>query len=338
MSRMGTSYYDLLAAQAAAVSLPERLTGSSSYFSKPTPDLDPRLFNRGTDQLIPEVRRFLLTKLYNFWDHRYRHCQEWSMAWIAGSGITSQWSGGRSAADSPGDLDVLIGVDFSRFFAANPTWIGTPNSVMASVFNEEFHAELWPQTANAVLPTGGPPFEVTFYVNDGASDIMSIRPYAAYNITSDTWTVRPPALREDWNPREHLPAKWVEQIDREHDVARELLGRYTQIRERVIASTGPRQLNDLTELHGVISVARSMFDSMHLDRRKAFSESGQGYFDYYTARWQAGKEAGVVQALHQLAALDSDVHKSANQCYGPAGLLDVDHALLLAHRVTSSHG
>lgn len=140
--------------------------GSSSFYSRPTPDLDPRLFPRGSDQIYPEVRQWILTKLYRFWEKHYKYPTAWSKVWIAGSGVSHQWSGGRSLGDAPGDLDVLIGVDWDHFRALNPGVVGDNNEI-ASQMNEEFFTGLWPETANALLPLGGGTFEVTWFVWNG---------------------------------------------------------------------------------------------------------------------------------------------------------------------------
>lgn len=331
MNRMGTSYNEILAQRAQAVDLPSRITGSSGYFSKPTPSLDPRLFPAGSDHLYPQVRRLLLHYLYAFWQHNYNHPEWWSTAWIAGSGITRQWSGGRAVGNAPGDLDVLIGVDFATFFQANPNWRGTPDDTMAGQFNDEFRAGLWPQTAALTLPTGGAPFEVTFYVNPNSSDIRNIHPYAAYNLTEDEWTVHPISLPEDWDPITHFPTSWWDNIHAERAVADHLLNQFHVLRSHLNMQrpgTGT-YINDASALHDVVRRASDLFDSIHGERHQAFGPGGSGYMDYYNFRWQASKYLGHVQALHQLAKLDSEVHKDVTQeCSGP--IIDAQHALQLA--------
>jgi hypothetical protein len=331
---LGTPYNDILAQRAAAVALPDRMTGSSGYFSSPTRDLDPRLFAPGSDVLMPEVRRWVLAKLYTYWDRIYQHPQWWSTVWIAGSGITYQWSGGRGVGDQPGDLDVLIGVDWPVFFKSNPQWAGTSDAEMAGFMNEEFHRELWPLTANAVLPMGGAPFEVTFYVNPEATDIRSINPYAAYNVTTNEWTVRPPQLGE--TPNLDVPQSWLDQVDYEVGRARELGSRYNELRTRLMANNDvPSQLNALTALHEVIGSASNLFAQIHSRRKLAFSEGGNGYADFTNWAWQRHKLLGSGAVLHTLAQIDNDVHSdSVGQCYAN-GLLDPQHALMLATRVVA---
>lgn len=331
MSRLGTPYNEILAQRAQDAAVSGTQQGVSGYFSTPTLDLDPRLFPRRSDSLIPSVRAWILSTLYRYWLRKYAHPQWWSTVWIAGSGITYQWSGGRSVA-GPGDLDVLIGIDWPLFFRANASWIGTPDAAMATQMNEEFHNELWPSTSTAVLPSGGEPFEVTFYVNPTGTDIRDINPYAAYNVTTDDWTVKPPILSEQ--PNEDVPGEWKSAVEGEAHVAQSLTNEYTGLRNAVLteAPSAPRQINLLTRMHQVLSDASNLYGSIHTDRRMAFSEGGQGYSDYYNYRWQRHKLLGSGAQLHALAGLDHEVHKDvAVRCYN-GGILDAQHALMLATR------
>lgn len=337
MNRMGMPYSEVLAQRANAVDISARMQGSSGYFSKPTPDLDPRLFPRGSDHLYPEVRRLILHLLYTYWERHYHHPQWWSTVWIAGSGITRQWSGGRAVGDSPGDLDVLIGVDFPAFFKVNPSWRGTPDLAMGAQFNAEFKANLWPRTATLTLPTGGAPFEITFYVNPNSKDIRNINPYAAYNLTDDTWTVHPIDLPDDWDPVTKFPKAWWDRIHNEHRQAQEIVRRYNEVKDqlRVQRPGTGSHLNAATALHEVVRQGRALFDSIHGERHQAFGPDGQGYKDFFNFRWQAGKYLGHVQVLHQLARLDALTHKDVTaRCYNGREL-DHDHALLMATRAAA---
>lgn len=334
MGRMGTSYAELLAQRATQTALGTALQGSSGYFSDPTPDLDPRLFAPGTDSLIPSVRAWVLSTLYQYWERKYRFPQAWSTVWIAGSGITYQWSGGRAVGTEPGDLDVLIGVDWETFFENNPRWYSTSDADMAEQMNEEFHQDLWPTTANATLPGGGNPFEVTFYVNPTATDIRSINPYAAYNVTEDAWTVRPPNLSA--HPNQDVPQEWHDRANELDAKAYSALAKYRDMRTTLLKHEDQAvQINAATSLHQILADATMAFEKVHSERRMAFSPNGQGYADFHNWLWQSGKQSGAVQALHALAALDADVHKDVTtQCYRN-GLLDGKHLVVLAARAVA---
>lgn len=279
---------------------PAVTAGGSGYFSTPQPGLDPRLFVGTTFK--PEVREWVLHTLYNFWRKKFRRPESWSTVWAAGSGISYQWAADRGN----GDLDILIGVDFPEFYAANQSYVGLSESEVADIFNSQFHAELWPQTAH----WNG--FEVTFYVNDGATDIRSINPYAAYDITHNRWTVKPPQLPQ--NPRSLYPSEYWKAVDAEQAQAKSLVGRYSTLQQqRASLPVGsPGWTNSVAAMRLVTDQAKALFDSIHLGRKNAFGPGGSGYGDYYNFRWQAHKEAGTVEALRSLSGLSDDAHKHAD--------------------------
>jgi hypothetical protein len=91
----------------------------------------------------------------------------------------------------------LVGVDYIKFRKANPEYVGLSDSEISNQINEEFREGLQPGTEN----WNG--YELTFYVNAGATDIRSIKPYAAYDLKYDDWTVTPdpnaaPPQNPDW--------------------------------------------------------------------------------------------------------------------------------------------
>jgi hypothetical protein len=284
----------------------EEHAGGSGYFNKPDPTLDPRLFN-GT-VLRPEIRSWILNTFYDYFGAKYHDPKAWSTVWLAGSGISYQWSGDRSN----GDLDVLIGVDFPRFFDRNLDYVGLSENDLADIWNTDFKANLWPKTAQTVIGTQGEPgttdpgefsgvFEVTYFINPGSTDIRDIHPYAAYNVTDGSWTVKPPVLPD--NPETLYAPEWWDSINREKTQVDGLLARYNTLSNTLSAThpTSPGWANALSGMGLVLDQARTMFDDIHLGRRKAFGDGGQGYGDYYNFRWQAHKRLGTMQALNSLA-------------------------------------
>lgn len=334
------SYHDLLAQRALLSKASQQFPGGSSFYSRPTPDLDPALFPRTSDVMYPEVRRWILTTLYTYWDRVYQFPHEWSTVWVAGSGVTYQWSGGRAIGDQPGDLDVLIGVDWDGFRAMNPRMAEASDADIAEVMNDQFHAELWPQTARAVLPMGGTPFEVTWFVNSEATDIRAINPYAAYDVSTDSWTVHPREMAEDWDPRLVYPKQWFDQIDHEGTDVEELRATFAQLQDEVRGqfqggSLTPQGVNTATRIHDVLQRGHGMWDELHGSRRVAFSPEGHGYDDFYNVRWQDSKEHGWGSNLKELASLDNEIHDGYwGQCHGSTD----PHHLLLTAVLASQHG
>ena len=70
---------------------------ATSYFSAPETELDPKLFSEKT--LKGWVRNGILQLLFGFLNEKYRNPNLWAHVWIAGSGVSYQWS----AARQPGD-------------------------------------------------------------------------------------------------------------------------------------------------------------------------------------------------------------------------------------------
>jgi len=264
---------------------PVSIEGSAtSYFSTPEPELDPTLFSGTT--LKGWVRNGLLTLLFDFLNETYRHPDLWCHVWLAGSGVSYQWS----AARQPGDLDVLIGVDYLQFRRAHPQFMGLGDTEISKMLNEDFREYLQPDTAN----WNG--YEVTFYVNPGATDIRSINPYAAYDLTHNEWTVFPSHEGATQN------AVWDEHAKRDNKMTQDIIKRYSQaLTDLHGAQNDASRRNAEVRLESALMQGSALFDDIHHARRYAFSTSGQGYGDFYNYRWQAGKKLGTVPALRQLS-------------------------------------
>jgi hypothetical protein len=316
------SYEDALARRVAA-GAPLGLQGGSGYFAPRGGGLDPSLFEQG-DHLRPEVRHLILSTLHRFWEKRYHASPEWATLWIAGSGITSAWNAVREDAGAPGDLDVLIGVDYPAFFRWNGAFQGHSEKVLAKHFNQELHDLLWPSMAHARI--NGSVYEVTYYVNPGGSDIRALNPYAAYDVTYDEWTVHPV----------HVPAGFDESYF--DDDARALVARDAERGQQLVEAYNAqvsamsehrndyaRLLNHTVALHQTVRDGAALFDDIHDARRNAFQPDGRGYFDPANYRWQAGKGNGIVGAMRKLKQLDEEAHRDiGGVCH------DTGHLLLLA--------
>lgn len=256
---------------------------STSYFSEPESELDPRLFTGTT--LNPWVRNGILQLLFDFLNSVYRHPDLWAHVWIAGSGVSYQWS----AAREPGDLDVLIGVEYIQFRKAHPEYSGLTDMEISKMLNEDFRENLQPDTEN----WNG--FEVTFYVNPGATDIKTIHPYAAYDLIHNEWTVFP---EKTGAPKQPV---WESVAQRDKSMASDIIMRYSKAHTDIQgAQNDAARRNAEFRLQQALSQASMLFEDIHSSRRLAFSQQGAGYADFYNYRWQAGKKYGTVPALRQM--------------------------------------
>lgn len=271
--------------------------GESGYFSSPTDNLDYHLFD--TDEtLLPDVRALLNSYLLAYLGIRYRNPESWVMAWLAGSGISYQWSAGRGN----GDLDVLFGIDYNKFVTDNPEFSYMERPEIAEYIDNDLKRVLWKQTA--VVPINGQNYEVTFYLNDNVeatpNSITNIHPYAAYNITLDEWTVRPPKLPKD--PRILYSQEFERAVEDDRAATEALLGRWNGLLRdgSSIHPNSPQARNNELHRELVRSQARTLYDTIHLGRKYAFTPSGEGYFDFSNYRWQSAKGNGVVNALREI--------------------------------------
>ena len=272
-------------------------TGASSYFSKPSEILDPNLFTE-REKLRPDVRQSLLNTLMSYMSIRYRNPQFWLVAWLAGSGISYQWFASRGN----GDLDVLLGINYSEFVTQNPSFEWMDRSEIAETITKDLRENLWPQTTHTYIGYGE--YEVTYFLNEfvegSQSSIVNIHPYAAYSLNDDSWIVKPPKLPED--PHSLYPDEYYVQAQANKDAAQTIIDRYNKlnIESKAIYPGSPQDINNRRHKKLIQSEARNLFDNLHLGRKMAFSNQGVGYGDFYNFQWQAAKESGIINALNEL--------------------------------------
>jgi hypothetical protein len=261
---------------------------STSYFSAPSSQLDPKLFV--DTHLRGWVREGILGILFGFLSTNFNSPHSWTKAWLAGSGVSYQWEASRE----PGDLDCLVGIDYVKFRQMNTEYAGYSNQDIASMFNERFNAEIMPSTSN------WEGYELTFYVNP-QSDIRDINPYAAYDLIAYDWTVEP-----ERNPQPPYSRDWEHRANRDHATAEELLKRHNNALNDVRSATNPAyRVNAEKKLKLAQDQAIAFYDDIHKARKIAFSQVGSGYSDFNNYRWQAGKRSGAIQALRAIKDIRS---------------------------------
>lgn len=288
----------------------------TSYFSTPAPQLDPTLFEGRS--LKSWVRNGINQLLHGFLGHKFRHSELWAHPWLAGSGVSYQWS----AARQPGDLDCLVGIDFVQFRQANPEYRGLTDREVADQLNEDFRAGLQPETEN----WNG--YELTFYVNPKATNITNIKPYAAYDLKYNEWTVPP-------SPNQEAPRnpEWDSIAVSDYTVAHQAYIRATKAIQDLEVNTGsgPQHRNSETALLAAYQQANALYTDIHSQRSEAFSPTGQGYNDFYNYRWQAAKRSGAIDLLREIrSAVSSRVGTGIKSIYG----VDFPDASTLIRRAT----
>lgn len=171
------------------------------------------------------------------------------------------------------------------------------------MLNEEFREDLHPISERFLGV-----FELTFYVNV-RSNIVDIKPYAAYSVTDDTWTVTPSMDTVEANPA------WLNAVENDRLMAIDILSKYVSAKNKYEqASNDAIKANARSEMRMAMSQGIAFYDSVHSERSNAFSPSGEGYSDFANYRWQAGKQSGVIQSLRSLKkemdAQDEALNKS----------------------------
>lgn len=285
----------------------------TSYFSAPASTLDPTLFEGRS--LKAWVRSGILRMLNDFLGLQYRHSDLWAHPWLAGSAVSYQWQ----AARQPGDLDCLIGVDFIQFRKANPEYAGLTDKEISGQLNEDFHQNLQLQTDN----WNG--FELTFFALN-TSDIRMIKPYAAYDLKYNEWTVYPdPQARPPQNP------DWDRVTQSDTDTAEQASTRFSAALQDVQSSRNDAmRRNAETRLTMAAAQGNALYNEIHENRSMAFSPEGAGYGDFNNYRWQAAKASGAIQKLRNVREYLKESLKEQN----PYGVELPDASTLIRRAAT----
>lgn len=301
---MSSRYLEELAKALSRATIPEFSAGASGYFSKPQKILDPALFEG--DYLKPGIGFSIMSTLFMFWRKKGYNVHEWATVWLAGSGISYQWAGDRGN----GDLDALIGIDWPKFYLENPQWAQTSIEETTAWIDQELRNELWPSTAHTEF--GGKQFELTYYVNLNATDIRDIHPYAAYNLSTDSWTVRPPAAHDTayYHPGD---ASWLPYADRDLETAQNLVQELMHYLSHRPDTKGPDWVSGMQRIAVLVNKAVQLMTDIHGSRHLAFAPGGQGYWDFNNWRWQMAKKNGIVAVLGALEAAHKEADEAAQR-------------------------
>lgn len=228
------------------------------YFGPGHPDLDPRLFDG--IHLKPHWRRALLGLVNRaFAEYTYRvpgGWQRWARAYLAGS-QASHWYGND-------DLDVLVGIEYDQFRRAQPRYRSMSDREIDEMLNARAHEVCDPARWFTIDGKHLGPFDSTVYVNPDSYDIRKIKPYAAYDLRSDRWAVRPMKVPDDFGPDKLPSADFL--------YARSLASQVRALRK---LPTGQAQ-----------ALGAALYDQLHGQRHDAFSGHGGGLYDVRNVAWK----------------------------------------------------
>ena len=220
------------------------------YWGPNSAQNDQRLFEG--DHLRPEVRQDILSRINSFMRPRYKNWPKWTRVYFAGS-EAARW------APFNGDFDCLLGADFETFRKENPEYAAQPDDAIAKMITDG----MW-HTINVdgywfTLADGRKvgPFDRTFFMNPNAWDIRNLKPYAAYNVSDDTWAVHPLEVPKDWDAT-HLPESYWTYAE---SVLNEI---------KAIGQLPPEERHRM---------AANLWEELHTHRSDAFNGDGKGLYD-----------------------------------------------------------
>lgn len=252
-----------------------RFSPSLRIFSH-TCGLDHRLWD-ADEKLKPEVRRYVLRSISQMWAGKYANWKDWARIYFAGS-EASEWTS--DSLEGNNDFDVLIGVDYSAFRKANPSYRHVNNARITDEMNAGFRAYNSDDVMLDVDGTTTGPWSRTTYVNPDSYNITKIKPYAAYDVGKNEWVVKPP----------HLPHWDISDFPKPVVRALRAADAYAH---SVLKLPEPERTQQ----------GAALFDAWHADRSRAFSERGEGWFDLANLRekWldQEGVWAELVNCKHR---------------------------------------
>jgi hypothetical protein len=215
--------------------------------------LDPRVFDeRGI--MRPAVAHDTLEDIDDLWRKYDPDWRDWARVYLAGSQASWWWGNN--------DFDCLIGIDHDKARAAVPAWEHKGDDEIDQMLTSELRTHL--NDEDYQPPWDDQVWHRTFFVNPDSYDIRKIKPYAAYDITRHEWAVEPVHAGPDWGP--------------------------TKLAEELF-SEGEGLVKQINAIEGLPEPVRkgrgaALWDYLHNDRRRAFSDAGTGVFDPGNAVWK----------------------------------------------------
>lgn len=181
-----------------------------------------------------------------------------------------------------GDFDLSIGIDYATLRATVPGFERGTDAEIADVFTRQMHAEL--NDPQKRFPGIEGVWDQTWFANLHGWDIRQIRPYAAWDVVTETWIVRPPDL-PDWSMASFPEGQGL--ADEVHGII--------LMAEGILKMPEPYRTQN----------GSALWEFVHSNRSDAFGPQGEGWWDARNAVEKALDQKGLMQELflcHQRAA------------------------------------
>jgi GNAT superfamily N-acetyltransferase len=248
----------------------------SRIFGPTKGGLDPRLFRGG--KMRPKVREAILERLGAVVEPLLGPTWKYALdVYLAGSEASEWWGND--------DLDVLVGIDYdnaeeSPYFQhiVGIDSHGPTDEEITDLLNKAFWDHY--NDENWVAPFGGV-WHATAYANPaiGTGGIKRIKPYAAYDIQRNDWVVKPPHL-DHWS---------IADFPEGPELLKEAEA-YASLIEAIDKMSEPYRTRQ----------GKALWDHLHAERSRAFSDEGEGWSDTGNVIEKALNEWGLWDKLVQM--------------------------------------
>jgi hypothetical protein len=211
--------------------------------------------------------------------HGYVGHETWAKVVFFGS-EASTWTS--KTLHGNNDFDLSIGIHYMRFRESNPSFLGATDDQIATGLTQQMHAEL--NDPQKRFPGIEGVWDETWFANLLGWDIRLIRPYAAWDVVTETWIVRPPDL-PDWSMASFPEGQGL--ADEVHGII--------LMAEGILKMPEPYRTQN----------GSALWEFVHSNRSDAFGPQGEGWWDARNAVEKALDQKGLMQELflcHQRAA------------------------------------
>lgn len=250
-----------------------RYTAPKKRLFGPTYGLDTRLWDG--KKLKQSVRQDVLATFAAFCRrHDYRAFREWARVVFFGS-EASEWTSKDLRGNN--DFDLSIGIEYTIFRSANPSFRDATDEQIAAAMTREMHAEL-NDPAKTFEGVEGV-YDQTWFANLQGWSIERIRPYAAYNVLTEQWIVRPP----------HLPDWSAASFPQGPGLAEEVRG-IIEMAQGILKMPEPHRTQN----------GAALWEFVHSNRSNAFGGQGEGWWDSRNVVEKALDQKGLMQQLFEL--------------------------------------
>lgn len=272
------------------------LSSLQGYVRDPHDTLYPPVFE--DDRVKPVVRERLRNYILEPLSERFVSPESWLRFYIYGSGASYDW-------DESGDLDVQVFVDEDRFWSLNPDANLDGHTVVSTV--RRTFADKNFRTLEQLGLEGD--MTVQYYAKSGQGtheQVLSERPYAAYDLDEDVWVVKPEPMGADFFARlfersmakAQMLAEHIGALITAYDVDVMSAEYWGAMAERDPEYEGDKE-KYRQEAESDYRRLKSIYDSIHRARNKAYGPQGMGNLDERDAVYKMLLAWDVLPALER---------------------------------------